>query len=121
MNINLTLLIQAINFIIAYFIITKIVLKPAIEVFAKETEIDQKLHQSIEIAKEKVNKKEAFKQERWQVCQRYFKQHQPESEFKITETKIGKIELKRFKIPNSQTLENLAKDISTKIKDKLIH
>lgn len=124
MNINLTLLAQAAHFVIAYLIITKIVLKPAMAIFNKEKEKEQRLEKSILEAKVKVQEKQDHKNERWQICQRYFKYHQPKNVFESPKIRFDKIEIKQIKEPNQKELANIAEKISKKvinyvIKDKV--
>lgn len=77
MNLNITLVVQAINFVIAYHIITKILLKPAVKRIIQEKAEDKALEDRITAEVSQRDAYLAYKNERWQECQRYFKHHIP--------------------------------------------
>ncbi len=78
MLINITILVQMINFIIAYVIIRTLLLKPAVTVILQEEEHRATLDKSIE----NIDKANKAKQEtmayQWSVCKQEFGEHAPE-------------------------------------------
>lgn len=77
MNINATLLVQMLNFLVAYVFLRVLLFRPAVA--AVQQEDDQKKHllDSLEEERCVVRKKEQAKDDAWRACQRYFSAYEP--------------------------------------------
>jgi len=76
-NINITLIVQAINFFIAYGIIRTLLLKPAVQVIQDEQAQQAKLNTIIRQQEQSITIKEGERQKNWQACCDYFDDNKP--------------------------------------------
>lgn len=76
-EINLTLFIQAINFIIAYFILRMFFFRPVIAAIRQEDHEKESLIDTIEQRRIMLEDREKERQMQWRTCQDYFVQHAP--------------------------------------------
>ncbi len=81
MNINITLVVQAINFLIAYIIIRFLLFKPVVQELQQEWHEKDALNESIEKGKLAINDKIAIKDDNWRQCRNYFKKHAPKLDY----------------------------------------
>ncbi len=77
MNVNLTLIVQAINFFIAYGIMRIFLLKPAVQVIQDEQDQQEKVNTIIRQQKQSIIIKEGERQKYWQACRDYFEDNKP--------------------------------------------
>lgn len=77
MELNLTLAVQAVNFLCAYIILQRVLLKPAMACIEAERAYRAALESAIADRKVIVEQKQAEQEERWRVCQRNFAAHEP--------------------------------------------
>ncbi len=77
-EINLTLLIQVGNFIIAYVILRALFFKPVVMVIKQEDQEKDSLLDTIEQRRILLREREKERQELWRTCQHYFVQHAPD-------------------------------------------
>jgi hypothetical protein len=77
MIINLTLVVQAFNFFIAYLLIRYVLLRPALGVLDAERAVRRQFLQEIENIKQSLTVKEQERKKRWQECQEYMAQQKP--------------------------------------------
>jgi len=77
MNINITLIVQGINFLIAYGIMRIFLLKPAVQVIRDEEAQQEKLNSVIRQQEQSMTIKGGERQKYWQVCRDYFKDNKP--------------------------------------------
>jgi len=77
MNINATLIIQAVNFFIAYGIMRTFLLKPAVQVIQDEQDQQAKLNTIIRQQEQSITIKGGERQKYWQACRDYFKDNKP--------------------------------------------
>lgn len=78
MNINLTILVQLVNFFIAYSVLTKFFLKPWLEVFDKDRRDRARLKHMLSEQQELLLEKKRHKLIQWQRFQAYFNQQRPD-------------------------------------------
>ncbi len=78
MNINATLIIQAINFLIAYLLLRTILLKPAIHVIQADQLAQDNQHKAIAEGEKRAAQKEQEKEKAWRGYQYYFLEKTPE-------------------------------------------
>jgi len=77
MNINATLVIQAVNFFIAYWIMRIFLFKPALQVVEGEQAQQTKLNTIIKQQEQSITIKEDERQKHWQACHHYFRDNKP--------------------------------------------
>ncbi len=77
MNINVTLVIQAINFFIAYWIMRIFLFKPALREIQGEQMQQAKLNTIIRQQEQSITIKEDERQKHWQACRNYFRDNKP--------------------------------------------
>ena len=80
MTINFTLIIQFVHFFIAYLIISKIFLKPAIAVIQEEEKRENQLLSFAESEKLAIKEKEAYKDLLWRKSHKQFDAGKPDLE-----------------------------------------
>lgn len=78
MNINLTLVIQIIHFLIAYVILNKLILRPGVQVIMQGQEYKNGLEQAITQAQNARDAKIKEKDEYWQTIVAWFAQESPQ-------------------------------------------
>lgn len=80
MTLNLTLVVQMINFLIAYYFISKVLLRPAYEAVKSDENKARQLHALIEAEQEQLGQKNDYKNRRWQMCRNQFYKNKPSLE-----------------------------------------
>lgn len=78
MNINATLVIQAINFCIAYVILRKLLFEPAIQAIAKEEAVLADMRQAIFHDQQFIAAKQESLRQQWQNSHEFCEQNKPE-------------------------------------------
>ena len=78
MNINFTLVVQSINFLIAYVLINKLLLKPIVNIINTEETLEQNINANIDKAKKELEKTENIKILKWQKFQEKFSANSPD-------------------------------------------
>lgn len=79
MNINATLIIQVINFFIAYLLFRVILLKPAYAAICEEQETKASLEQLIDDDKRLIEDRHHYIAKQWRESYMFFKKNLPES------------------------------------------
>ena len=77
MEINLTIIVQAFNFLIICIILKKLLFDPALKALDTEERERQSLSAGIEKQKFLLDENITFKQKSWRKCQIYFRQQCP--------------------------------------------
>ncbi|HEB41904.1 MAG TPA: hypothetical protein ENI08_02715 [Candidatus Dependentiae bacterium] len=77
MNINVTMVIQAINFFIAYWVMRIFLFKPALQVIQGEQIEQTRLDTIIRQQEQSITIKEDERQKHWQACRDYFRDNKP--------------------------------------------
>ncbi len=118
MNINATLFVQIANFIIAYFMIRMIFLRPALSVIMKEEELREELKGDIAKKERTIEEMETNRKQQWQVCHQFFKQHRPTFQFYSVSHYPAKFEqYTEYYRPNE--LERLTQEIQLAVRQTL--
>jgi hypothetical protein len=76
-EVNATLIIQIINFFIAYFLFRFILLKPAYAAIQEDEEVKQSLEQLIEDDKRAIETRRQTIADQWQASHTFFKKYTP--------------------------------------------
>ncbi len=122
MNINITLLIQIFNFIIAYVIVRTLLLKPAVAVILQEEEYRAHLDASIE-SNLKANKaKEETMAHRWTTAKEIFASRAPDVVQAEQALRVP-TEAKMPKIPeiDKRVLKPMAADVADELVERIRH
>ncbi len=77
MNINATLVIQIINFFIAYIILRKLLFEPSIRALANEEAILSEMRHAIVIDQQFIETKQAYLKQQWQESHEYCNRYKP--------------------------------------------
>jgi len=77
MNINITIIVQAFNFFIAYVIMRTFLLKPAVQVIRDEQDQQEKLNTVIRQQEKSIAIKGGERHKYWQARRDYFKDNKP--------------------------------------------
>jgi len=77
MNINATVIIQAINFFIVYVMLRFFLFKPAVSILDRECLEEETLLGMVNQQKKSIEIQEKERQRYWYVCREYFKTHHP--------------------------------------------
>jgi hypothetical protein len=77
MTINGTLLVQAFNFMITYWMLRIFLFKPIIDIIEHEKKQENSMLDSIDQQIKSLEIQEKERQRHWYICQEYFKKHQP--------------------------------------------
>lgn len=77
-DINVTLLIQAVHFAIAYLLIRTFILKPILQVIYQKERAHNDIISLLNRRKEQVTLQEQEKKQQWRNCQKYFALHTPD-------------------------------------------
>ncbi len=118
MNLNLTLLVQAFNFFIAYMLIDRLFFDPVLKNIQEDTDRVMGLQAALESEKVSLQQSKSTMEIRWQECRSYFFKHRPLKEFTdsfITEAAMP-LHLKKL---NYRALETAKDKIVSSLVTKL--
>ncbi len=77
LSINLTLVVQLGNFLVAYWLLTKFLWRPAYTVISNEMTAERKLKSTIVARQELIAHKQLYKVDRWRLFQDHFRKQKP--------------------------------------------
>ena len=77
MDFNATLIVQAFNFLIVYWMLKTFLFKPAVAIIEHEQSQYDSLLTIIEQQKKSLEIQEKERRHHWYTCQEYFNQHKP--------------------------------------------
>lgn len=120
MNINLTLVVQLAHFLVAYWIIRALLVKPAVGAVTVEREEHAHLKNALEIGKRIVAEREREKIRRWEQCQQLFAKSIPGRKQKGV-FQFEPVEIKQLAVTCQQELDTYAHDIEQMIVQKVKH
>lgn len=121
MNINLTLLLQVIHFFIAYIIITKLLLKPALASIRSGEQLFKELNALVLTEKNNLQEKQLYKQKIWQSYQNSFRQNSPKVFEEEQLIEPGKIKINKIENLSDDKLQKLSQEITNALKQKVIN
>jgi len=76
-GINATILVQMLNFWIAYFVLRIILFRPVYRFISERNATEETLANNIAGHKKAIAQKEAERRQLWQKCRAYFQKHKP--------------------------------------------
>ncbi len=116
--INCTLIVQAINFFIAFFIIKYFFFKPVLMQIHEEDAFQESLLNTVQEHRALVAQKEQELHAQWQSAQRYFEQHSPptrQQPFFASKTSVIKPEFEH------RMVDDIAKRVASELIKKVDH
>ncbi len=121
MNINLTLLVQAGNFFLAYVCISRFLLKPAYTALKAERAQETVLRQQILHEQQQLSIKQAQQRMVWQECHYYFMQHKPELERQVAVPQAYREHISAGPELDHEERMRIASQLVTALKPKVFH
>ena len=76
-SLNATLIVQVINFGLAYIILRFLVFQPALNLILSQRRATQELQETIAHKKEKLEQQNIVRDEQWVACRNFFAQNRP--------------------------------------------
>lgn len=119
MTINATIIIQIINFILGYFLISKFLLKPVYDTLKQEDHYKQNLGSKLHHEADKVIGKEETKRKHWLACQSYFNEHKPQLHADEYQENNKNLSIQTKDI-DSKKIEEIEQKIIQKLKTKIL-
>jgi hypothetical protein len=120
LNINLTLVIQIINFLIAYVLINSLFLKPGYRALKADEDRLRQLRGALVHEQEILAQKEHYKKDRWRSCQNYFSANRP-----VAQEIAGGMKSTDAIVPlpdiSQQQIAASAQEISKKLESRLLN
>jgi ribosomal protein S7 len=114
-TVNITLFVQILHFLIAYLLISRLVLKPGLVLVRREQQDkEQALHQ-VAVEQAVAAQKQETKHQRWQLCQDYFSEHKPSLQVKFMHIS-GVTRKLQPDVVSEQQINELAHTIITALK-----
>ncbi len=117
MNINITLVVQAINFFIAYWVMSIFLFKPALQVIEGEQAQQTRLNTIIRQQEQSITIKEDERQKHWQVCRDYFRDNKPFID--LTKLAIKKIPEVSLPVVRQELVDKLADETQQALIQKI--
>lgn len=121
MEINCTLLVQAVNFFCAYLLLRYLIFKPVLAIIAQENKEQQKLETTIEDSLLTIEAKKETKAVQWRACQRFFAQTSPLPEDPSSRVGTGSISMPELPESSEEQLEKEIAAIHSTIVSKVDH
>jgi hypothetical protein len=121
MTINGTMLVQAFNFLIVYWMLRYLLFKPVISIIEHEKAQENGMLDIINQQIKSLEIQEKERQRHWYVCQEYFKTHQPP----LTQTSLSTDDTDIIiELPtpvSSETIAHIIADTHGIIEEKIKH
>jgi len=114
-KVNATVIVQIINFFIAYLLFRFMLFKPAHRIIIQEEADHKKLHDRIKASQDEIHEKKMFQHLQWQQCHDYYIANVPQVPAKV-ELLRGVIPPLHYENPRHAELAQLI----TKESDRLV-
>lgn len=122
MDINITLIIQIVNFIIAYVIIRTLLLRPAVTVIMQEEEHLALINKSIDSNNQENKAKEENMARRWTECRQEVDEHAPEiAQAELSLLLIGGPEMPKISELDHRSIEPMADNVAAELVERMSH
>ncbi|HZW61696.1 MAG TPA: hypothetical protein VFF04_05725 [Candidatus Babeliales bacterium] len=117
---NSTLIVQGINFLIAYILLRKLLFRPAVSLVMQEQSHISSLESSIDSRKAAIAEQEQEKLRRWKAFQQLFKNKIPsyQKQFEVGKMALPPIQYHVLKQEQAQTL---SKDVADALVAQVNH
>jgi hypothetical protein len=122
MGINITILIQIVNFLIAYVIIRTLLLKPVVTVILNQEAHQEELNLTLQNLEKGNQAKEAILAQDWESCKKEFKEHAPKIQEaqKMLEQPTPE-NLPEIPAIDKKTIEPMTNQVADQISERLSH
>ena len=119
MNVNATLLIQAINFFIVYWLLRTLLFKPVISVIDSELSHKASLFELIGNKKKNIAAQEKEHERLWSVCRQYCRAHSPDIMYQQIRVVVSPPEMVTAALSHEEqeVVSDIYKRLEEKIKD----
>jgi hypothetical protein len=118
LSINLTLIVQALHFMLAYAVISRVLLKPAYKVLHQELKHLAELRSMVVREQERLALRQEDKKQGWRECQRYFYTYKPTFERERMEVTLSIEPLARL---TKEEKTKLTQAIAAVLKQKVVY
>lgn len=122
MNINATILVQAFNFFIVYWMIRVLLFKPIVGIIEEQVAHENALHGIINQQKRSLEIQEKERQRYWSTCQEYFSMHRPylsHKKYSLSDETAYETEI-TSSLP-ADAITNIAIDVRSALEEKIKH
>ena len=122
MNINGTILVQAFNFFVVYWMLRLLLFKPIITIIQHENAETQAMLDIIDQQQKSLAIQEKERQRHWYICQEYFTIHQPyrpSDHFLIADT-TEDLAIPTDQLP-AQDIAEILIDVRKKVEETIKH
>jgi F0F1-type ATP synthase membrane subunit b/b' len=120
LSINLTLVVQAFHFMLAYWFISRVLLKPAYTVLDQEQKRLFSLRTQVVEEQERLVNKQEDKRKEWQGCQDYFHKQRPTLEKEIAPS-LQALSITPIKPLASTEVNDVAREIASSLRSQVLH
>lgn len=122
MLVNITIIIQIANFLIAYSIIRTFLLKPVVSIILQEEEHQATLLNTINKNTKENKAKEELMTQRWICCKQEFSEHAPQiAQIKQTLIITDTVETEDIPVFNNKTVDPIAHKLADEIVERINH
>lgn len=121
LSLNLTLVIQAFHFIVAYWFISRLLLKPAYRLLQGQIKKLSELRAHVVHEQGYLAVQQERKRKGWQECQDYFYKHRPQLEKPEEKALERVISIMPGKVLTQDELDVLSEEIVSNLKPKVLH
>ena len=122
MDINATIVVQAFNFFIVYWMLRRFLFKPVIIIIEHEHAQENGMLDVIDQQQKSLEIQEKERQRRWYSCQEYFASHRPllikESLFCDEKSELDTL---KTTVPSTDVVDRVVADMRTVIEEKIKH
>lgn len=115
--INLTLVVQIFHFLIAYLILSRLLLKPAVSIIQGEEKKEEVLISNAKVEQKNIQEKEIHKEEFWKKSLEEFEKAKPETEKAFKKEKFVWKTIKPLEL-SEESINNIKNRYETLIIDK---
>jgi len=120
MNINATVIIQAFNFFIVYWMLRLLLFKPVIGLIEQDDAQEVALRDMIDQQKKSLEIQEKERQRIWYLCQEYFTAHHPlVTSFSFSDAIEN--DLERPEEPSMEMIAEVVDTVQTTLEEKIKH
>jgi hypothetical protein len=120
MNINATVIVQAFNFFIVYWMLRLFLFKPVIALIEQDSAQEASLLDMIDQQKKSLEIQERERQRIWLLCQEYFIAHRPlTTSFSFSDATEN--DLGQQKQPSVEMIAGMVTGLQTALEEKIKH
>ena len=120
MNINATVIIQAFNFFIVYWMLRLFLFKPVIALIEQEGAQEASLLDMIDQQKKSLAIQEKERQRIWLLCQEYFAAHRPLT-ISFSFSDVTEDDLEQQKKPSVEMIAGMVTTLQAALEEKIKH